>query len=99
MTLVRRQTATAAAAPENTCYVVMPETVPAKAEVFTQELRKRAPRAAPLVTLDPGMPRQQVDELLGKLAGCPDYRGRRVCIREGLPRNRGLRSFRTPSKP
>ncbi len=61
------------AAPENTCYVVMPESrYSSEGQVFTQELRKRAPHA-PLVTLDPGMPRQQVDELLAPLNGCPNY--------------------------
>jgi beta-N-acetylhexosaminidase len=61
------------AAPESTCYVVMPESrYSSEGQVFTQELRKRAPHA-PLVTLDPGMPRQQVDELLAPLTGCPNY--------------------------
>ncbi len=61
------------AAPQNTCYVVMPESrYSSEGQVFTQELRKRAPRA-PLATLDPGMPREQVDDLLAKLTGCPNY--------------------------
>jgi beta-N-acetylhexosaminidase len=60
-------------APQSTCYVVMPESrYSSEGQIFTQELRKRAPRA-PLVTLDPGMPWEQVDDLLGTLAGCPDY--------------------------
>jgi beta-N-acetylhexosaminidase len=60
-------------APENTCYVVMPESrYSSEGQVFTQELRRRAPKA-PLVTLDPAMPKEQVDDLLGKLGGCPNY--------------------------
>lgn len=59
--------------PENTCYVVMPESrTSSEGQLFTQELRRRAPHA-PIVTLDPSMPKQQVDDLLGKLNGCPNH--------------------------
>jgi beta-N-acetylhexosaminidase len=61
------------AAPEKACYVTMPETrSSAEGQAFGQEVRKIAPRAA-LNTLDPTSTRQQVDEALGRLAGCESY--------------------------
>jgi beta-N-acetylhexosaminidase len=53
--------------------VVMPESRFSTAgQVFTQEVRKRAPRAA-ITTVDPSMPREQLDDTLAKLAGCDSY--------------------------
>jgi beta-N-acetylhexosaminidase len=74
VTLVRNQgNLVPLAAPESTCYVVMPESrYSSEGQVFTQELRKRAPKAR-IATLDPGMSKDQVDGLLGKLGGCPNY--------------------------
>ncbi|MBZ5625907.1 MAG: beta-N-acetylglucosaminidase, partial [Acidobacteriia bacterium] len=75
------------AAPERTCYVVMPETrYSSQGQVFTQEVHKRfevgmsGSRAAggakgdpALVTVDPSMPRQQLEEHIGRLSGCESY--------------------------
>jgi beta-N-acetylhexosaminidase len=69
------------AAPEKTCYVVLSETrFSAEGQVFLQEVRKRVEvhsgasvaRAATL-TLDPSMPREQVEENLGRFSGCESY--------------------------
>jgi beta-N-acetylhexosaminidase len=69
------------ASPEKTCYVVLPESrFSAEGQAFIQQVRKRvdsgtgknAARAA-VLTLDPSMPRQQVEENLGKFAGCENY--------------------------
>ena len=69
------------AAPEKTCYLVLPETrYSTEGQVFTQEVRKRvdvgsgrsAARAA-VLTLDPSMPRDQVEESLKRFSGCDNY--------------------------
>ena len=61
------------AVPERACFVVMPESrFSAGGQVFTLEVRKREPKAA-IVSLDPSMPRQVLDETLGGLAGCESY--------------------------
>jgi beta-N-acetylhexosaminidase len=61
------------AAPDQACFVVMPENrYSAEGQVFTQQVRKRAPRAS-ITTLEPAMPVAQIDDTLGKLAGCPSY--------------------------
>ncbi len=60
------------AAPERACFVVMAESrYGAEGQTFAQEVRKRT--AAPLLTLDPSMPRPQIDEATAKLAGCQTY--------------------------
>jgi beta-N-acetylhexosaminidase len=72
------------AAPEHACYVVMAESRFATGgQVFAQEVRKRLPAAgvpagspsprAQMVTLDPSMPRQELDDSIGKLSGCQSY--------------------------
>ncbi len=70
------------AAPERACYVVMAESRFGTAgQVFTQEVRRRLPASAagngipqaPVITLDPSMPRQELDEAIGKLSGCQSY--------------------------
>lgn len=68
-------------APEKVCYVVMPETrFSSEGQVFVQEVRKRVETGngknnatAIVSTLDPSMPRQQVEEIVGKLSGCETY--------------------------
>jgi beta-N-acetylhexosaminidase len=61
------------AAPDQACFLVLPETrYSTSGQEFTLEVRKRAPRAS-VTTMDPSMPRQQVDENLTRLAGCASY--------------------------
>jgi len=61
------------AAPERACFVVMTTgRYSAEGMVFAQEVRKRLPRAV-LATLDAGMTREAVDDLLPKPAGCAEY--------------------------
>jgi beta-N-acetylhexosaminidase len=60
-------------AADQACFVVLPETkFSTSGQEFTQEVRKRAPRAS-VTTMDPSMPRQQVDESLTRLVGCASY--------------------------
>jgi len=60
-------------APDHACYVAMVESRSASAgQVFLQEVRKRVVRAA-AATLDPSMPRQELDDTLSKLSGCQSY--------------------------
>ena len=74
VTLVRNSPgAVPLAAPERACFVVMPETRYAtQGQVFTQEVHKRAPKAA-LATVDPSMPWQEVDNALAQLTPCESY--------------------------
>ncbi|MGA3095855.1 MAG: glycoside hydrolase family 3 N-terminal domain-containing protein [Bryobacteraceae bacterium] len=74
VTLVRNTSgAVPLAAPERACFVVMPETrYTAQGQVFTEEVRKRAPKAA-LAVVDPSMPRQVVDNALAQLTPCESY--------------------------
>jgi len=59
--------------PGDACFVVMPESrASTEGQVFTQEVRKRVPRAA-LATLDPSMSRTDGDDALAKLPGCQSY--------------------------
>jgi beta-N-acetylhexosaminidase len=59
--------------PDRACYVVMPGSRYAtEGQAFTQEVHKRAPQAA-VLSLDPSMPRTEVDDLLSKLNGCENY--------------------------
>ncbi len=61
------------AAPGRACYLVLTEgRYSADGQVFTQEVRKRLPRAA-LATLDPSMSRQDIDEAMQKLPVCDNY--------------------------
>lgn len=61
------------AAPEHACYVVLPESrYSTEGQAFTQQVRKRVPRAS-ITTLDPSIAREQLDEALGRLSGCPNY--------------------------
>jgi len=69
------------AAPEKTCFVVLAESrISTEGQAFIQEVRKRvdtgtgknAARAA-VLTLDPSMPRQQVEENFGRFSGCENY--------------------------
>jgi beta-N-acetylhexosaminidase len=61
------------AAPEKACYVMMPESrVSTEGQLFSQEVRKIAPRAL-VATWDPASSRQQLDEAVGRLMGCESY--------------------------
>jgi beta-N-acetylhexosaminidase len=60
-------------APDRTCFVTMNEgRYSTDGVTFTQEVRKRAPKAA-LIALDGTMPREQIDNTLGKLPACAQY--------------------------
>jgi beta-N-acetylhexosaminidase len=74
VTLVRNNGAVVPlAAPERACFVVMPEgRFSTQGQVFVEEVRRRAPRAA-LVTIDPSLPRPQIDEALGRMRDCPAF--------------------------
>jgi beta-N-acetylhexosaminidase len=59
--------------PERTCFVVMPEgRFSSEGQVFTQQVRKRNAKAS-VTTLDPSMPRQQIDEAVGRLGNCESF--------------------------
>lgn len=61
------------AAPDQTCWVLMSEgRFSVEGQAFTQELRKRLSKP-PLVTLDSNMPRELIDQALGKLGSCQNY--------------------------
>lgn len=61
------------AAPGRACFAVMTEgRYSTDGVTFTQEVRKRVPKAA-LVTLDGTMARPQVDDVLQKLPDCSQY--------------------------
>ncbi len=61
------------AAPGRACYLVLTESrYSVDGQVFTQEVRKRLPRAV-LATLDPSMSRQDIDEAMQKLPACDNY--------------------------
>jgi len=74
VTLVRNNgNAVPLAAPDQACVVVMPETrFGAEGQLFTHQVRKRSPRAQ-IVTLDPSMPRQLIDDSLARLTSCSSY--------------------------
>jgi beta-N-acetylhexosaminidase len=61
------------AAPDRTCFVTMTEGRYSNDGVmFSQEVRKRAPKAS-LTAMDGSMMRAQVDDLLQKMPACPEY--------------------------
>ena len=61
------------AAPEKACYAIMTESrTSSEGQGFLQEVRKAAPKAT-LNTWDPTLSRQQLDEAVGRLAGCESY--------------------------
>jgi beta-N-acetylhexosaminidase len=61
------------AAPEKTCYIVMPEArTSAEGQAFIQEVRKVAPRAV-LNTWDASYSREQLDQAVGGLSTCESY--------------------------
>jgi beta-N-acetylhexosaminidase len=61
------------AKPEAACYVVMPESrFTSQGTSFTQEVRKRAPRAA-VTTWDPSYTRQQIDDGMSQLGNCESF--------------------------
>jgi beta-N-acetylhexosaminidase len=61
------------AAPDKACYVMMPESrLSTEGQLFTQEVRKIAPRAL-VNTWDSGWSREQLDEAAGKMGSCESY--------------------------
>jgi beta-N-acetylhexosaminidase len=61
------------AAPEKTCWVAMTESrSSSEGQSFAQEIRKRAPKAQ-VVTWDPSMSRDDLDQAAGRLTNCDDY--------------------------
>ena len=61
------------AAPDKACYVMMPESrLSTEGQLFTQEVRKIAPRAL-VSTWDPGWSREQLDEALAPMGSCDGY--------------------------
>ncbi len=74
ITLVRNTSAVLPlAAPDKVCYVVLPENrYTSQGQMFTAQLRRRVPKPA-LVTLDPSMPREQIDQALAGMSGCQAY--------------------------
>jgi beta-N-acetylhexosaminidase len=59
--------------PQQACYVVLAEgRYSSEGQVFTQEVRKRLPKAE-LATLDPSMTREAMDDGVRKLPGCESY--------------------------
>jgi beta-N-acetylhexosaminidase len=74
VTLVRNNgSAVPLAAPAQACFLTMPQSrFSSEGQVFTQEVRRRQPRAT-VVMLEPSMPRAQVDEAIGRLSGCASF--------------------------
>jgi len=61
------------AAPDRACFLVLPESrFSAAGMAFTQEVRRRSPKAA-IATLDSALQRPQIDEALGRLSACDAY--------------------------
>jgi beta-N-acetylhexosaminidase len=61
------------AAPEKTCFVAMSESrSSSQGQTFTQEVHKRAPRAQ-VVTWDPSLSRDDLDQAAARLTGCDNY--------------------------
>lgn len=61
------------ASPDRTCFLVMPEgRYSTEGQVFTQQVRKRLPRAS-ITTLDSSLVQPQIDEALGRLGGCQAF--------------------------
>jgi beta-N-acetylhexosaminidase len=61
------------AAPEQACFVVLQENrFSTEGQAFIREVRKRL-RNASMTTLDPSMPREQIDEATGRLGACQNY--------------------------
>jgi beta-N-acetylhexosaminidase len=59
--------------PETACYFVLAESrYSSEGQVFTRELRKRAPKST-VDTLDPTMPREAIEEAVRKLPSCESY--------------------------
>jgi beta-N-acetylhexosaminidase len=74
VTLVRNQdNVVPLAAPDRTCYLVLPEgRYSIEGQLFTQEVRRRA-RSAALFSLDPSISASVADETLQKLSACESY--------------------------
>jgi len=61
------------AAPDKACYVMMPESrLSTEGQLFGQEVHKIAPHAQ-VATWDPAMPREQIQEAVGRLGSCDSF--------------------------
>jgi beta-N-acetylhexosaminidase len=61
------------AKPEGSCFIVMPESrFTSQSTSFTQEVRKRTPKAS-VTQWDPSFSRQQIDEGMTHLTGCENF--------------------------
>jgi beta-N-acetylhexosaminidase len=61
------------AAPDRACYVVLSENrYGSQGQAFLQEVRKHV-KGATTLTMDPSMPRNVIDDSLGKLTTCQSY--------------------------
>ncbi len=59
--------------PAGACFVVMPESrYSVQGQVFTEEVRRRLPKAA-MANLDPSMTGPQIDEALARFNNCQSY--------------------------
>lgn len=59
--------------PDAACYFVLPESrYSTEGQVFTRELRKRAPKSI-TATFDPSMTREAIEDTVHKLPGCERY--------------------------
>jgi len=61
------------AKPDTACFVVMPESrFTSEGTSFTQEVRKRTPKAS-ITQWDPSFTREQIDDGMTKLSGCESF--------------------------
>jgi beta-N-acetylhexosaminidase len=59
--------------PEQTCYVLMPESrFSVEGQAFSQEVKRRAPKAS-ITTWDPSTTREQIDQGMARLSGCENF--------------------------
>jgi beta-N-acetylhexosaminidase len=73
LTLVRNQQLIPLPAPEQACFVILPESrYASQGMAFTREVRERA-RGASIVSLDPSMPAEAIDYEVKRMSGCGSF--------------------------